>query len=64
VAARVRISPEGAHAIGRFLVAVARLLARLGYGWGAFAVLGTLGVGWAVWTLPSWWGPFRDWLDQ
>jgi len=64
MAARVRISPEEAHAIGRFLTAVARILARLGYGWGALAVLGALGVGWAVWTMPTWWPVFRDWLDQ
>lgn len=59
-----RISPEEAHAIARVFVATTRLLTRLGYGWGALAVLGALGAGWAVWTLPSWWGSFRDWLDE
>jgi hypothetical protein len=59
-----RISPEEAHAIGRSFVAVARILTRLGFGWGALAVLGTLGVGWAAWTIPNWWPTFRDWLDE
>lgn len=58
------ISPAEARAMARVFVGVARILTRLGWGWGALAVLGTLGVGWAAWTLPSWWGLFRDWLDQ
>lgn len=64
LAAYARISPELSRAIGRFVVAVARLLTRLGYGWGVLAVLGTLGAGWAAWTIPTWWPLFRDWLDE
>ena len=64
MAGRIHITPEETHAIARFFIGVARLLTRLGYGWGALAVLGTLGAGWAVWTMPTWWAWFRNWLDE
>lgn len=62
--ARARISPEEAHALGRFLVAVARLLARMGYGWATLSVLGVLCAGWAAYTAPTWWNTIREWMDQ
>jgi hypothetical protein len=64
MAAHVHITPEESRAIARFFVAAIRILTRPGFGWGALAVLGALGAGWAAWTLPSWWGSFRDWLDE
>ena len=58
------MSPEESRAIGRFFVSVARLLIRMGWGWGALTALGVLCAGWAVWTAPTWWNWFRDWLEQ
>lgn len=64
MAAHVHLSPEESRAIARFFVAVARVLIRMGYGWGALAALGVLGAGYAAWTAPTWWNWFRDWLEQ
>ena len=63
-AARVRITPEESRAIGRFLAAAVRVLARMGYGWAALAAAGALLIGTAAWTAPTWWGWVRDWWDH
>lgn len=63
-AAAVRITPTESRAIGRFLVAVSRLVARMGYGWAMLAVFGTVLLGAAAYTMPMWLGWVRDWWEQ
>lgn len=62
--ARARLSPEESRALGRFFVVVARLIVRMGWGWGVLTALAVATAGWAVWTFPTWWGAVRDWLDE
>lgn len=62
--ARARLSPEESRALGRFFVAVVRLLVHMGWGWGALTMLGMVTAGWAAWTFPTWWAWIQDWIDE
>ena len=61
---RVRLTPEQRETLGRMIVALFRLVARLGWTWGTVTVLGVAVLGTAVWTVPTWWPALRDWLEQ
>jgi len=53
------------RALARAISRIAGYLIReLGWGWGAAAMLGAVGVGWAAWTAPTWWSWFLDWLER
>jgi len=61
---RINLTPEQREALGRLIVALFRLVARLGWAWGTVTVLGVAVLGAAVWTVPTWWPALRDWLEQ
>lgn len=60
-----RLTAAESHALARAVSRIIGILIRdLGWGWGLAAAGGSVLVGYAAWTFPTWWDWFLDWLER